>query len=294
MRLLHISDLHFWHIPLNPLRLAGKRLFGVGNLILKRARKFRMETMPAVLEHAQELKPHHILITGDLTTTALEEEFEAAHRAISALHYDPSALTVIPGNHDRYTRRATRERLFEKYFGKYSPPGDYPWLKWLGPDTTILALDVCRPTRISARGTIAPSQLEKAQALLDGVAPRIKRLLIACHYPVALPAGMLDSRGHGLRGREHLEGFLARQAPHLYFHGHIHTPWSFTPDRLPATLCLNPGAAFRINNEPEEHASMLEINLQNDCVEVKRHILCRETWRVENLSLLTGFFNHGS
>ncbi len=293
MRLLHISDLHFWHITFNPFRLAGKRLFGTASLILSRARKFRMETMPAVLERVREVKADHILITGDLTTTAMEEEFRAAHRALSTLECNPSSLTIIPGNHDRYTRGATRGRLFEKYFGDYSPSGDYPWLKWLARDTAILGLDACRPRRISARGTIAAGQLEKAQELLNRFHPQIKQLLIACHYPVALPAGVIDPRGHGLEGREHLQRFLARQAPHLYFHGHIHTAWAFTPDGLPRTLCLNPGAALKRNIEQEEQASMLEINLQDEGVEVKRHVLSRNSWKVESRVLLSGFFNHG-
>ncbi len=294
MRLLHISDLHFWHIPLNPLRLVGKRLFGVSNLILRRARLFRMDRMPAVLDRVRAVNPDHILITGDLTTTALEEEFQAAHRAISALDREPSSLTIIPGNHDRYTRRATRDRVFEKYFGRYTPPDGYPSLKWLEPGTAVLFLDACRPNRISARGTIASEHVVKAQELLDGASSGIRRLLIACHYPAALPSGVVDSRGHGLRGREHLIGFLARQAPHLYCHGHIHRPWSFTPNDLPRTLCLNPGAAIKRNAALDEHASMLEIVLWDDSVEVKRHILRSNDWRLEDRRVLSGFFNHGS
>jgi 3',5'-cyclic AMP phosphodiesterase CpdA len=292
MRLLHISDLHFWHITFNPFRLAGKRLFGTAGLILSRSRKFRMETMPAVLERVREVEPDHILITGDLTTTALDEEFRAARRALSALNCTPSSLTIIPGNHDRYTRGATRGRLFEKYFGDYSPSEDYPWLKWLSGDTTILGLDACRPRRISARGIIAADQLAKAQELLDGARPKIKQLLIACHYPVALPAGVVDPRGHGLEGREHLQQFLARQAPHLYFHGHIHTAWAFTPVGLPGTLCLNPGAVLKRNVEQGERASMLEINTHDAGVEVKRHVLSQKSWKVESRVLLSAFFNH--
>jgi len=293
MRLLHISDLHFWHIPLNPLRLAGKRLFGVGNLILNRARKFRMGTMPAVVRRVHEVNPDHVLITGDLTTTALEEEFQAADQALRALALEPASLTMIPGNHDRYTRRATSDRLFEKYFGRFAPHACYPWLKWIGPSTAILALDACRPARISARGSMSAHQIETAQALLDEAASRIGRLLIACHYPVALPAGIRDSRGHGLAGREHLRKFLARQAPHLYFHGHIHTAWSFTPDSLPRTICLNPGAAFKINSRRNEHASMLEVILNDGSVEVRRHVLRGDSWKIEDLVRSKGFFNNG-
>jgi 3',5'-cyclic AMP phosphodiesterase CpdA len=294
MRLLHISDLHFWHIPLNPLRLAGKRVFGVCNLILNRARKFRMETMPAVVRRVHEVEPDHVLITGDLTTTALEEEFQVADQALRALALEPDSLTMIPGNHDRYTRRATSDRLFEKYFGRYAADHGYPWLKWVGADTAILALDACRPTRMLARGSISAGQLETAQTLLDEAAPRIGRLLIACHYPAALPSGIRDSHGHGLAGREHLLNFLARQAPHLYFHGHIHTAWSFVPDNMPRTICLNPGAAFKRNIGRGEHASMLEVILNDASVEVRRHVLRGVDWKVEELVQYKGFFNHGS
>ena len=57
MRIVHISDLHFWHITLNPLRLMGKRVLGMGNLILNRARNFKMEAMTALVERVKELKP---------------------------------------------------------------------------------------------------------------------------------------------------------------------------------------------------------------------------------------------
>jgi 3',5'-cyclic AMP phosphodiesterase CpdA len=252
-----------------------------------------MDTMPAVLERVREVRPDHILITGDLTTTSLEEEFRAAAHSLFELDNDPAKLTIIPGNHDRYTRQAARDKLFEKYFGRYVPSGEYPCLKWLAPDLAILALDACRPTKISARGTITQEQIAHAQELLNGAAPELQRLLIACHYPAALPAGIPDTRGHGLRGSEHLRRFLARQAPHLYFHGHVHKAWAFAPDELPRTICLNPGSALKMNRRAEVRSSMLEIILQGVSVEVRQHILCRKSWNVENRLLLTAFFNNG-
>src|SRR5262249_44881663 len=93
MRIVHISDMHFWHITLNPLRLMSKRILGMANLILNRARFYKMEVMSAVVERVKELKPDHMLVTGDLTTTALDEEFQAARRALTALAQNPSSLT---------------------------------------------------------------------------------------------------------------------------------------------------------------------------------------------------------
>src|SRR5688572_31842686 len=141
----------------------NKRIFGMANLLLNRAWKYRMESMPALVKHIEELRPDHLLITGDLTTTALEEEFRAVHDALKPLLRGPSSTTVIPGNHDRYTPEATRNGLFEKYFAEFAPSGTYPWLKRIGNGDAILGLDASSPTRFnSARGMISAQQLQKA------------------------------------------------------------------------------------------------------------------------------------
>jgi Icc-related predicted phosphoesterase len=291
MRIVHISDLHFWHITLNPLRLMSKRLLGMGNLILNRARVYKMEVMPALVERVQELKPDHLLVTGDLTTTALDEEFQAVRRSLAALPQNPSFLTVVPGNHDRYTRESERDGIFEKYFAEFAPSPSYPWLKQIGPDTAILGLDPCHSNPISARGTISAEQLRRAAELLDGAGLNVKRLLVACHYPVALPAGIIESRGHGLRGSRHMQAFLARYSPALYCHGHIHAVWGFCPQFLPETLCLDPGASLKRRKHTGVAASMLEIVLNGQDVEVRRHLLRQETWEMDRLIYVRDFFS---
>jgi 3',5'-cyclic AMP phosphodiesterase CpdA len=290
MRIVHISDLHFWHITLNPLRLMGKRFLGMGNLILNRARAYKMGVMPALVQRVQELKPDHLLVTGDLTTTALDEEFQAARRALAALPQNPSFLSVVPGNHDRYTRESERDRIFERYFAEFAPSPSYPWLKQIGPDTVVLGLDPCHSNPISARGTISAQQLQKAEQLLEKAGPNAKRLLVACHYPVALPAGIIESRGHGLRGSRHMQAFLARYSPALYCHGHIHAIWGFCPQFLPRTLCLDPGASLKRRKHTGISASMLEIVLNGHDVEVRRHLLRRQTWESDRLIYVRDFF----
>ena len=291
MRIVHISDLHFWHITLNPMRLMGKRLLGMGNLILNRARAYKLEVMPTLVERVKELKPDHLLVTGDLTTTALDEEFQAVRQALLALPQNPSFLTVVPGNHDRYTRESDRNGIFEKYFAEFAPSPSYPWLKQIGQDTAILGLDPCHPNPISARGTISTEQLQRAAELLDRAGMKAKRLLVACHYPVALPAGIIENRGHGLRGSRHMHAFLARYSPAVYCHGHIHSVWGFCPQFLPETLCLNPGPSLKQRNHSGVAASMLEIVLDGQDVEVRRHLLRQKTWEMDTLFHARDFFN---
>src|SRR2546428_11239623 len=104
MRIVHISDLHFWHITLHPRELVSKRLLGMCNLVLSRARKYRMSSMPLVVERIRTLEPDHVLVTGDLTSTALEEEFEAARHALERLGPAASPPPGVPGNPDPLTR----------------------------------------------------------------------------------------------------------------------------------------------------------------------------------------------
>ena len=115
---IHLSDIHIWRYALNPLRLFNKRAVGMAELVLGRSRKFRLERLQSVVDRVLSLAPDHILITGDLTTTALPAEFRAARKALADLLVDSSRVTVIPGNHDRYTIGSVRHRQFEEWFGE--------------------------------------------------------------------------------------------------------------------------------------------------------------------------------
>ena len=84
-RLVHVSDIHFWQYALNPMQLFSKRLLGMASLLVRRARRFRLERAHEVVDRVLSLEPDHILITGDLTTTALPAEFRAARTALGAL-----------------------------------------------------------------------------------------------------------------------------------------------------------------------------------------------------------------
>ena len=70
VRIVHLSDIHFWQYAFNPLRLMSKRLAGMVSLLAGRARRFRLAGVPRLVDRVRSLDPDHILITGDITTTA--------------------------------------------------------------------------------------------------------------------------------------------------------------------------------------------------------------------------------
>jgi 3',5'-cyclic AMP phosphodiesterase CpdA len=290
MRIVHLSDIHVWRFTWDPRRLASKRALGMLELLRGRARRFRLERLDAVVARVLELAPDHVLITGDLTTTALPAEFRDARRELAPLLADPARVTVVPGNHDRYTGRAWRDRRFEHTFGAFMPATAFPWLRRIDDETGILGLD---PTRfhVTASGLLPLAQLEAAHTLLADSAARPDRLLVACHYPVAAP----DPYRHELATKRlanaaSVRDWLAGLGPHVYCCGHVHAAWAFTPPELPNELCLNAGAPLLADPTGFRLPGFLEIALDGPGVEVTHHAWDGASWRAVPMIANPGFF----
>jgi hypothetical protein len=292
LRIVHLSDIHFWQYEFHPLRLFSKRLIGMSSLLLGRARQFRIERVPELVAHVRSLRPDHILITGDITTTALPAEFQAARAALGQWFDDPARVTIVPGNHDRYTLRAHRSRRFEAYFGGFSAERPYPWLRMLEEGTAVLGLD---PTRsgISARGKLPRSQLIRAGELILE-AQRVPRLVIACHYPVAVP---LEHRREFARkplvNAAEVGQWLSTIGPHLFCCGHVHAVWAHQPHSIPNQLSLNPGAPLLRDSLGHRPPGFLEIVLEGGDVLVLHHFWTGQTWQVRRLHQAADFFPDG-
>ena len=292
MRIVHVSDIHFWQYTINPFRFLSKRAAGIVSLLLGRAGRFRLERIPELVKYVQKLRADHILITGDLTTTALPHEFRTARAALADLLGDPPRVTIIPGNHDRYTLYAHHSRRFERYFGDFSPQRSYPWLRRLDADTAILGLD---PTRsgISASGKLPRSQLTGARAILSNAGP-IPRLLIACHYPVAVPPRFAREYAHKpLVNRAELTEWLQAIGPHVFCCGHVHAAWAYQPDLVPGHLSLNAGAPLLRDKTGLRPPGFLEITLDGRAVIVHHHGWTGGAWDVRPLFEAREFFAQG-
>jgi 3',5'-cyclic AMP phosphodiesterase CpdA len=289
IRIVHVSDIHFWRYPTNPLDLFNKRIVGVTALTLGRARRFRLDRVQSLVERVEELRPDHILITGDLTTTALDSEFRAARQEL-ADWLRPGKVSIIPGNHDRYTGESLRAHRFENYFGEFAAKPTFPWIRRLDDQTAILALDPTRPA-LTAHGALPESQLAEAKALLADPAQRPGRLLVACHYPLSAPAEYAkDLERKSLRNAAEVRDWLTGIGRHLYCCGHVHAAWAFIPEDLPDQLCLNAGSPlFR---DPKRRASpgFLEILLDGSGVLVRHHAWTGDGWAAQTFCELDDFF----
>lgn len=290
MRIIHISDIHVWRLAFNPIHLLNKRSVGFFELLTGRAKRFRLERLEAVIDRVKALSPDHLLITGDLTTTALPVEFRAAWKALGPLLTDPSRVTILPGNHDRYTRGSVRYRKFEEVFGAFAPPGPYPWLRHLDDSTAILGLDPTR-SHLTARGRLPTDQLSRARELVSDPATCPRRLIVACHYPVAAPAPYeSELNKKRMMNAADVRAWLAGIGPHLYCCGHVHAAWAFRPSMIPDELCLNSGAPLLRDPTGLHLPGFLEITLKDADVDVIHHAWAGSDWAALPMYQAPDFF----
>lgn len=234
MRIAHFSDLHVlslvgvgWH------RFLGKRLTGYANIRLKRGHVHHASYVSALAKEMARTKVDHVTITGDLTNLALEPEFLLAREILEdELHLRPSDISVVPGNHDLYTRGALKRKRFTEFFSEYTKcdidvavdigAGHFPFVKLRGPAAIIgLSSAVPRPPFV-ASGTLGRLQLEAlARALAH---PEVKKRtpVLLLHHPPLNPPSLLKTWLEGLTDADRLRELLAPLERGLVLHGHLH------------------------------------------------------------------------
>ena len=225
-RLVQVSDPHFQDFRLSTVReLLGKRALGSLNLLVRRRRKHRMELLRALLEDLRGRTFDHLALTGDLCNVALESEWAAALRWISATGLSPEQVTVIPGNHDAYVpevvERGTFERLFAAYQTADLRAGEarYPFVRFRG-ELALVCVSTAVPTGdLGAWGRMGQEQLGRLESLLLHPEVKSRRRVLLIHHPPLVNRG---GENCSLRDREALRAVLARAGADLVLHGHDH------------------------------------------------------------------------
>lgn len=224
VRIAHATDIH-WAAPPPVSRLFNKRLLGGLNLWLGgRRHHFSTEVQAALVEHIVALDPDAVLITGDLTSLALDEEFARAREALRPV-LERFPTLILPGNHDVYTRGAARERRFAAFFGDWMGGGGDDGIARLDVGhVTILGLDPNRPTLLSS-GRLPDAQLAALEATLADPALAGRAVFLGLHYPLLDRRGAVYDNGrHGLVNARDLIEVLrkAPTRPIAIGHGHVH------------------------------------------------------------------------
>lgn len=242
IRLAHATDIH-WFAPPAFADLTVKRLFGSANLYLRgRRHDFDPEVQRQLVAHLGALDADVVLITGDLTAQALVPEFEEARRELQPL-LDRLPVLLLPGNHDVYAPDAVREGRFRAAFGPWMG-GDGPLYRLDHGDLTVLGLDPCRPTLLTAAGEVPAEQKEALRAALADPSLAGRTVVLALHYPIVDREGQPYVRpSHGLLDAPEVIALLdeAPVRPALICCGHVH-------HRYRAAVRLSDGSAIPLSD----------------------------------------------
>lgn len=235
MNIAHFSDLHLLSLEGVPAsRFLNKRFTGWMNLRLKRGSIHRAEYVRAIAREIAARNVEHVVVTGDLTNLALEAEFELVRELFERdLGLDPSMISVVPGNHDLYTRGAMRSRRFEGFFGSWlkgdlpelavdTDAGRFPLVK-LRDRVAIVSLSSAVPRLpLVAAGELGQAQLLALRRVLVHPDVSSRSLVLAVHHPAVHGWSRMKVHVEGLRDADALIAELQAVSRGLLLHGHLH------------------------------------------------------------------------
>jgi len=253
LRLLHISDVH---VQVDYERsvwgeIGWRRLVAQLELKLaKRAQRFREapQTLEEILRRAEaEGGFDHVILSGDLTALAVDEEFERVKNVLGALGDDPRRLTVVPGNHDVFTPGSVTKRRFERWFGhllhsdlpRYQVEGPWPMVRMVGDELAVVGLNSARvpPVPGIAAGRVGEAQIAALVRACADPAMRGRNVVVVVHHAPLRPDGRLDRRAHGLLDAEPLIEVCRIAGVHAIFCGHIHHRYDYAIEGGPLIVC---------------------------------------------------------
>jgi len=221
LRFLHTSDIHLLDLEgVTPWRYLNKRLTGRLNLALKRGKKHDQALFDRMLEQVPSLGIDRFVVTGDLTNLSLQSEFALCVEKFESI---PVPVTVIPGNHDTYTRGAEREQRFERYMKPYMQgereSGDYPFVQRFGDVALIGVSSAVATMPFDATGQCGPKQLARLRRMLLTLGDEGLARVVLVHHP---PVDGLSKAKHALLDRAAFAEVIAVAGAELVLHGHEH------------------------------------------------------------------------
>ncbi len=275
-RCAHISDLHFSKPTWDPSQFFSKRWLGNLNLVLARKKIYTPDHLSALANTLKDLGISHVLITGDLSCTSFEKEFEMARDFVFSLKANGMNVFAIPGNHDHYTKQAYRDQIFYDYFdSSFSeataalPPTmslkkDKVSARYLGHQWWLIGIDTALATPLlSSSGHFSQEIETNLEKVLTAI-PSDHHILLMNHFPIF----ELESPRNRLIRKDALRALLLK-FPNIrfYLHGHTHRHCiaDLRPNQLPVVLDCGSTAHKTIGSW-----NMLEMNKEGCRVQAYR------------------------
>jgi 3',5'-cyclic AMP phosphodiesterase CpdA len=226
----HLTDIHLGPIAgFAPRYWNLKRGLGYLNWVRKRRHDHRRAVLDRIVADMAAQRPDHVAVTGDLANIGLPQEHINALAWLRSLG-PPERVTVVPGNHDTYSRigRDPGTRRWAAYmtsnaeglaFTDVNADGP-PFVRLIG-DVALIGVNSAVPTPpMVAWGRVGAGQLARFADILERLRDGGLFRLVLIHHP-PLP-GQADA-SRGLRDAAEFEAVLRRGGAELAIHGHNHS-----------------------------------------------------------------------
>jgi 3',5'-cyclic AMP phosphodiesterase CpdA len=224
----HLSDVHLGPIAgFAPRYWNLKRALGYANWLRHRRTAYQRPVLDRILADLAAQQPDHIAVTGDLVNIGLPQEHSNALAWLEGLG-KPERVSVIPGNHDIYSRlgddpgcdRWARYMACDEQGAAHAESGArFPFVRMLGRVALIGVNSAVETPPFVASGRVGSEQLARLAAILERLANAEVFRLVMIHHP---PLPGQAKRFRELRDAEAMETLLARHRPELVIHGHNH------------------------------------------------------------------------
>lgn len=277
----HLSDVHlaplvgFW-----PAHWNAKRVLGYANWIVRRRHTHLRTVVDLLVADLRRQDVDHILVTGDLVNIGIPREYEAAHRWLHALG-PPERVSVVPGNHDIYSRLRRdsgvarwADYMMSDAWGASLAPGrgpHFPYVRRVG-HVALVGLNSAVPTPPGvASGELGPAQIRECGRLLEALARLSLLRVVMIHHP---PLVEQHLPGRDLKDAAELESVLMAAGAELVVHGHNHrdmVSWRDTASGPMPVVGIASGSIGRIHR----HEALARYNLY------RLGSTPRPPWRIE-------------
>ena len=187
-KIVHISDIHFGRVD--------------------------PQILDPLVEAVRRIAPDVVVVSGDLTQRARNEEFVAARAFLDRL---PSPQIVVPGNHDVplynvYERFVERLERYKRYITPELEPC------YVDAEIAVLGTNTARSLTWKG-GRINARQIARIKERLSALDKHVTKIVVT-HHPFDLPPGFSES--HLVGGARFAMGHLAECGADLLLAGHMH------------------------------------------------------------------------
>jgi 3',5'-cyclic AMP phosphodiesterase CpdA len=141
-------------------------------------------TLDPLIDKVSSVAPDLVIISGDLTQRAREEQYQDARKYLERL---PGPQLVVPGNHDIplydvLRRFASPLGHYRKYITDDLAP------TFIDDEIAVVGINTAR-SLVFKGGSISPGQLAQAVAHFEGLRGSPARIVVT-HHPFDIPEGL--------------------------------------------------------------------------------------------------------